>query len=101
VDEEEREDEDVGISILHGAQHRGTYGMASRGLLPAVMWSRTKARVRPGMPHHIFRPAAFLFVGGGSLSSYLTSSWLLRLVKNAVHWSSLLGPRVDRCVPAL
>jgi hypothetical protein len=46
VDEEERDDDDDdGVSILHGVQRRGTCGMVSRGLLPAAMWSRTKARV--------------------------------------------------------
>jgi hypothetical protein len=43
------------------------------------------------MPHHNFRPAAFLLPGGGTLSLYRASSWLRRFVKNVVHWSSLSG----------
>jgi hypothetical protein len=67
VDEDEREDDDAGPSILRGSQCR--CGIVSRGWLPAVMWSRTQARVRPLMPHHSFRPATFLLVGGGPLPS--------------------------------
>jgi hypothetical protein len=50
VNEEECEDDNDGPSILRASQFR--IGIVSRRLLPAVMWSRTQARVRPRMPHH-------------------------------------------------
>jgi hypothetical protein len=84
VDEEERDD-DARLSIPRDVQRHGTCGIVSRGVLPAVMWSRTKARVRPRTPHHIFRPTAFLLAGGGPMPSYCASSRLRRWVKNTVH----------------
>jgi hypothetical protein len=67
ADEEDREDDDAGPSILRGNQCR--CGIVSRGLLPAAMWSRTAGRVHPSTPHDTFLAAAFLLGGGGPLPS--------------------------------
>jgi hypothetical protein len=56
------------------------------------MHAETKARVRPGTPHHSF----CLLAGGGPLLSYCANSWLWRFVKNAVHWSLLSGSQTGR-----
>jgi hypothetical protein len=57
ADEEDREDDDAGPSILHNNQCR--CGIVSRGLLPVAMCSRMAGRVCPSTPHHTFLPAAF------------------------------------------
>jgi hypothetical protein len=72
VDEEEYEDDDDGSSILHDSKF--CIGIVSHGLLPAAMWLRTQARVRPRTPHHSFRAMAFLLAGGGPMPSYCASS---------------------------
>jgi hypothetical protein len=89
VVEEERDDDNTGASILCGFQCH--CGIVSRGLLHAAMWSRTKARVRPGTLHHNFRPSTFLLAGEGPLPSHFASSWLRQFMKNVVHWSFLSG----------
>jgi hypothetical protein len=67
IDEQDREDDDTGASILRGSQCRCS--IVSRGWLPKAMWSRTAGRVRPSTPHHNFLAAAFLLGGGGPLPS--------------------------------
>jgi hypothetical protein len=68
VDEEDREDDDTGASVLHGSQCYRR-GIVSRGWLPMAMWSRTAGRMWPSTPHHTFLAAAFLLGGGGPLPS--------------------------------
>jgi hypothetical protein len=68
VDEDDREDDDTGASILHGSQSCRC-GIVSRGWLPAAMWSMTEGRVRPSTPQQTFLAAAFLLGGGGPLPS--------------------------------
>jgi hypothetical protein len=50
VDEEERDEKDAGLSILHGVHRRGTYDIVSIELLPAARGGPRNGP-SPGLAH--------------------------------------------------